>query len=193
MNTLTKKKLNDILNLVIAGTNFNEILEKKFSNNLKKKNEWFSKNKSDFSDEEIAILTDFMNYEKEENTNVLQKITDDKIENSNTEVLPKITDEEEEYKSNTDVILNKFKDKNLEKKFIYLLDHIDEFLKIGKKLENELMIPKELLNLPSVIKTMRVSKEISDEFDEFCSNHKNYTKIQILNFALKDFINKYNK
>ncbi|WP_349764449.1 hypothetical protein, partial [Fusobacterium sp. SYSU M8D902] len=151
------------------------------------------KNKSDFSDEEIAILTDFMNYEKEENTNVLQKITDDKIENSNTEVLPKITDEEEEYKSNTDVILNKFKDKNLEKKFIYLLDHIDEFLKIGKKLENELMIPKELLNLPSVIKTMRVSKEISDEFDEFCSNHKNYTKIQILNFALKDFINKYNK
>lgn len=193
MNTLTKKKLNDILNLVIAGTNFDEILEKKFSNNLKKKNEWFSKNKSDFSDEEIQILTDFMNYEKEENTKVLQKITDDKIENSNTEVLPKITDEEEEYKSNTDVILNKFKDKNLEKKFLYLLDNIDEFLKIGKKLENELMIPKELLNLPSVIKTMRVSKEISDEFDEFCSNHKNYTKIQILNFALKDFINKYNK
>lgn len=191
MNTLTKKKLNDILNLIVAGTNFNEILEKKFSNSLKKKNEWFNKNKSDFSNEEIQILSDFMNYEKEENTSVLQKITDDKIEESNTEVLPKITEKEEEYNSNTNVILNKFKDKNLEKKFIYLLDHIDEFLKIGEKLENELMIPKELLDLPSVIKTMRVSKEISDEFDEFCSNHKNYTKIQILNFVLKDFMERY--
>lgn len=175
MNVLTKKKLNDILDLVISGTNFNEILEKKFSNNLKKKNEWFNKNKSNFSDEEMKILIDFMNYEKEENT----------------EVLPKITDKETEHKSNTSVILSKFQDKNLEKKFIYLLDHIDDFLKIGEKLENELMIPKDLLNLPSIIKTMRVSKEISDEFDEFCMNHKNYTKIQILNFVLKDFMNRY--
>lgn len=194
MNKLTKKKLDDILAMINAGNDFDYIVEKKFGKSYQKKNEWLEKYSFSFTQEEKEILKDFYSSQKSEVTNVLQDITENTnvVEEENTEVLQKITDEEnQDYKNTTPAIAERFKNKDLENKFLYLLDNIDELLKIGKRLEDDLVIPKELLDLPSIVKSMRVAKEISDEFDDFCSRHKNYSKIQILNFALKDFMEKY--
>lgn len=196
MNKLTKKKLDDILNLISAGNDFDYIVEKKFGKSCQKKNEWIDKYRFEFTKGEQELLQAFYNYnsQKSEVTNVLQDITENSnvVDEKNTEVLQKITDEENQnYKNTTPAIAERFKNKDLENKFLYLLDNIDELLKIGKRLEDDLVIPKELLDMPSIVKSMRVAKEISDEFDDFCSRHKNYSKIQILNFALKDFMEKY--
>lgn len=206
MNKLTKKKLDDILAMINAGNDFDYIVEKKFGKSYQKKNEWLEKYSFSFTQEEKEILKDFYSSQKSEVTNVLQNVTEEKntnvlqditentnvVEEENTEVLQKITDEEnQDYKNTTPAIAERFKNKDLENKFLYLLDNIDELLKIGKRFENDLVIPKELLDLPSIVKSMRLSKQISDEFDDFCSRHKNYSKIQILNFVLREFMEKY--
>ncbi len=91
------------------------------------------------------------------------------------------------------VISERLQNEELGKKFLYFLDNIDEFISIGRKAENDLLIPNEILLMSSFSTSLRISREVLDKFNKFCNEHKNYSKIQILNFALLEFVNKYTK
>lgn len=151
-------------------------------------------------------------------TNDLQETTNEKgtVEEETTEDLQEITEEKEktttEQQENTDkkeekntndlhettnktslVISERLQNEELGKKFLYFLDNIDEFISIGRKAENDLLIPNEILLMSSFSTSLRISREVLDKFNKFCNEHKNYSKIQILNFALLEFVNKYTK
>lgn len=121
-----------------------------------------------------------------EATNDLQETTDKKEE--------KNTDDLQETTNKTSLVISeRLKNEELGKKFLYFLDNIDEFISIGRKAENDLLIPNEILLMSSFSTSLRISREVLDKFNKFCNEHKNYSKIQILNFALLEFVNKYTK
>ena len=121
-----------------------------------------------------------------EATNNLQETTDKKEE--------KNTDDLQETTNKTSLVISeRLQNEELGKKFLYFLDNIDEFISIGRKAENDLLIPNEILLMSSFSTSLRISREVLDKFNKFCNEHKNYSKIQILNFALLEFVNKYTK
>lgn len=121
-----------------------------------------------------------------EATNDLQENTDKKEE--------KNTDDLQETTNKTSLVISeRLQNEELGKKFLYFLDNIDEFISIGRKAENDLLIPNEILLMSSFSTSLRISREVLDKFNKFCNEHKNYSKIQILNFALLEFVNKYTK
>lgn len=121
-----------------------------------------------------------------ETTNELQETTNKKEE--------KNTDDLQETTNKTSLVISeRLKNEELGKKFLYFLDNIDEFISIGRKAENDLLIPNEILLMSSFSTSLRISREVLDKFNKFCNEHKNYSKIQILNFALLEFVNKYTK
>ena len=166
----------------------------------KKFEEWLQENYKAFTKKELKILK----FEMLETTTKQQETTE-KIEPEilgATNDLQETTDKKEE--KNTDdlqettnktslVISERLKNEELGKKFLYFLDNIDEFISIGRKAENDLLIPNEILLMSSFSTSLRISREVLDKFNKFCNEHKNYSKIQILNFALLEFVNKYTK
>lgn len=150
----------------------------------------------------------------DKNTEKTQKTTDDENkatiepqENTkqievelieNTEELQENTKEDtKEPQENTNqtalVISEKLKNEELGKKFLYFLDNIDEFIRIGEKAQNDLMIPIEIMEMKSFPTSVRISKEVLEKFNRFCDEHKNYSKMQLMNFALSEFVDRYTK
>lgn len=115
--------------------------------------------------------------EKEKTTNEIQNNTKNRELQDNTFVL----------------IREKLENKEIANKFIFLLENIDSILDVKKMVENNIMIPKELLDLDTYVTSMRVNKELLDRFNNLCLDYKNYSKIQMLNFAIYEFLEKYEK
>lgn len=163
----------------------------------------------------IHKATEKKSVESEETTNELQKNTKettektqenakentDKLQENTAKVEPEII---ESIKENTDklqentnktalVISEKLKNEELGKKFLYFLDNIDEFISIGEKAQNDLMIPIEIMRMKSSPTSVRISKEVLEKFNRFCDEHKNYSKMQLMNFALSEFVDRYTK
>lgn len=65
--------------------------------------------------------------------------------------------------------------------------------KVKQIVKENMIIPNEILNMEAFPTSVRVSKKLLEQFNEFCNKNKNYSKIQILNFALYDFLQKYDK
>lgn len=127
--------------------------------------------------EEIEVL------EKENHTGKLQEITNGKEEE---------TEKSLKLQTNTDVILGDLLSQDdIKEKFIYLLTNIDEFLGIKKQMDKNLVIPSDLLKSESVGVTVRLWKSTLEEFNKFCEEHKNYTKLQLMSYALTEFMEKY--
>lgn len=127
--------------------------------------------------EEIEVL------EKENHTDKLQEITNGKEEK---------TEKSLKLQTNTDVILGDLLSQDdIKEKFIYLLTNIDEFLGIKKQMDKNLVIPSDLLKSESVGVTVRLWKSTLEEFNKFCEEHKNYTKLQLMSYALTEFMEKY--
>lgn len=148
----------------------------------KKFEEWLQENYKAFTKKELKILK----FEMLETTTKQQETTDKKEE--------KNTDDLQETTNKTSLVISeRLKNEELGKKFLYFLDNIDEFISIGRKAENDLLIPNEILLMSSFSTSLRISREVLDKFNKFCNEHKNYSKIQILNFALLEFVNKYTK
>lgn len=166
----------------------------------KKFEEWLQENYKAFTKKELKILKFEMSETTTEQQETTEKIEPEILEA--TEDLQETTDKKEE--KNTDdlqettnktslVISERLQNEELGKKFLYFLDNIDEFISIGRKAENDLLIPNEILLMSSFSTSLRISREVLDKFNKFCNEHKNYSKIQILNFALLEFVNKYTK
>ena len=115
--------------------------------------------------------------EKEKTTNEIQDNTKNRELQDNTFVL----------------IKEKLENKEIANKFIFLLDNIDSILDVKKMVENNIMIPKELLDLDTYVTSMRINKGLLDRFNNLCLDYKNYSKIQMLTFAIYEFLEKYEK
>lgn len=115
--------------------------------------------------------------EKEKTTNEIQNNTKNRELQDNTFVL----------------IREKLENKEIANKFIFLLENIDSILDVKKMVENNIMIPKELLDLDTYVTSMRINKGLLDRFNNLCLDYKNYSKIQMLNFAIYEFLEKYEK
>lgn len=78
---------------------------------------------------------------------------------------------------------------------------IDNFQEIMSSINNKsytddiaevLNIPNELLKIDDVtLLSVRLSKEIKKQFDEFSEKNKQYSKTTLLNFAILEMIKKY--
>lgn len=151
----------------------------------KKFEEWLQENYKAFTKKELKILK----FEMLETTTEQQETTK-KVEVE----IPKATNDLQETTNKTSLVISeRLQNEELGKKFLYFLDNIDEFISIGRKAENDLLIPNEILLMSSFSTSLRISREVLDKFNKFCNEHKNYSKIQILNFALLEFVNKYTK
>lgn len=132
--------------------------------------------------EEIPKITN------ENNTEVLQENTDGAI----TKELQQITMKLQKLQQFNEM-LELMTDVKTATKFKYFLENIDKILNIQEQAEGRIIVPKDILKMRSVVKSIRVSEEIMQEFDELCDDNRNYSKINLLNLALREFIDKYKK
>lgn len=155
---------------------------------------FLEKYSSYFSQEELNILdysSNNINYDNismfDEAGKPVEETTEKIQENTEVETTPKL-------QQNTSLILtDMLKNKELANKFIFLLNNIDEILQVKQIVKENMIIPNEILNMEAFPTSVRVSKKLLEQFNEFCNKNKNYSKIQILNFALYDFLQKYDK
>lgn len=155
---------------------------------------FLEKYSSYFSQEELNILDYSSNNINYDNISMFDEVgkpieeTTEKIqENTEIETTPKL-------QQNTSLILtDMLKNEELANKFIFLLNNIDEILQVKQIVKENMIIPNEILNMEAFPTSVRVSKKLLEQFNEFCNKNKNYSKIQILNFALYDFLQKYDK
>ena len=143
---------------------------------------WLEENFIHFNKRELKYLgyetKEEITTKNEENSNIKKKNTEEKTQ--------EIT------KNNTDIILSELLSQDdVKDKFVYFLSNIDEFLGIKKQLEKNLVIPPSLLKNEAIGVTVRLWKSTIEEFNKFCDEHKNYTKLQLMSYALTEFLEKY--
>ena len=101
---------------------------------------------------------------------------------------------EAEYKDNINV-LQKTKDLDINKVTELLVeeyDTIENMIKWFKDKENT--IDRIVIDLPEAKDkrtTILINEQIYQQFNEFCDNHKEYSKKDLLAMSLKEYINKY--
>ena len=107
----------------------------------------------------------------------------------NIKVIP-----EAEYKDNINV-LQKTKDLDINKVTELLVeeyDTIENMIKWFKDKENT--IDRIVIDLPEAKDkrtTILINEQIYQQFNEFCDNHKEYSKKDLMAMALHEYINKY--
>lgn len=202
MRVNTDEKIHTLKNYIqlFGADTLNKVITKKKTNTtlFYKKSElikFLDKYSSYFSQEELNILeyhSKNIDFESISMFDETGKPTDEKTteklqENTEVETIPKL-------QQNTSVVLMEMlKNEELANKFIFLLNNIDEILQVKQIVKENMIIPNEILNLEAFPTSVRVSKKLLDQFNEFCNKNKNYSKIQILNFVLYDFLQKYDK
>ena len=164
---------------------------------------WLDENYENFTDKELMFLgyhTDLevgkITTETKETSEVIEKNHDGKLQEitNGKEVLEAEIPLKKDYKlqTNTDVILGELLSQDdIKEKFVYLLSNIDEFLGIKRKMDKNLIIPADLLKSESVGVTVRLWKQTLEDFNKFCEEHKNYTKLQLMSYAITEFMEKY--
>lgn len=109
---------------------------------------------------------------------------------SNTKII-----HDKDYKSNTNVI-DKNKELDINKKIIDLMkdyDTLKSMIKSYKDKENT--IDRIVIDLPEAADkrtTILINETIYNQFNEFCNNHKEYSKKDLMAMALLEYIRKYN-
>ena len=163
------------------------------SSELKK---WLDENSTYFTDIELKLLGYECNLNNVEITTESEVNSDleEKKGSGKTQEITNVKNKnsELELQVDTNVILNDLlSEDEIKKKFVYFLSNIDEFLGIKKQMDKNLVIPSDLLKNESVGVTVRLWKSTLEEFNKFCEEHKNYTKIQLMSYALTEFMEKY--
>lgn len=143
-----------------------------------------------FTDEELKLLGYYKDDESAEYINITEE-KNDVVKGKTTSELQENTKKLETQENTFVVIKEKLEDKEIANKFIYLLNNIDEIIAVKKMVEKNIVIPSEVLDLESYPTSIRVSKELLERFNKLCLSYKNYSKIQLLNFAFYEFLEKY--
>lgn len=144
-----------------------------------------------FTDEELELLEynknsdeiiEYIDISDEEKKEVKEKTTQ-KLQETTTKL---------DIQKNTFVVIKeKLENEDIANKFIYLLDNIDTIIGGKKMVEKTIFIPNEVLELESFPTSVRISKELLERFNKLCLTYKNYSKIQLLNYVLYEFLEKY--
>lgn len=208
---VTRKKENRIF---YSQSKFDEWLKENYKEFTKKELEVLKFKSTEETPKTTKETTKKIQKTTEKNTEKTQETTEDKNKTTKepqentikieaeivetTDELQENTEEDtKEPQENTNqtalVISEKLKNEELGKKFLYFLDNIDEFIRIGEKAQNDLMIPIEIMEMKSFPTSVRISKEVLEKFNRFCDEHKNYSKMQLMNFALSEFVDRYTK
>lgn len=181
MNWQTKKKIDDILEQIKSGTEFKYIVKTKFKGTAKYYDEWLDKIKDELDKKTYKILSEAKNKkavkvkkEKEKHEIALPAHPVFKVVNS-PEKLSALND---------------------------LLIHSEDLMKLlqgkpeGQEMDSHdiLHISGEVLKLKDTkIKSMRISETLLKKFDALADEHPNYTKTNLINAAISEFVEKYSK
>lgn len=160
----TKRKIERINDQIKQGTDYSDIVKKEWQGSHKSKDKWIEKFKEHLSTDVLKALK----YEDLEGTEDKQE------EDKNTE-------------STTKCILNFLEDKD---NFRILQEMIEKY-KNNENMEI-LDIPAEFITDTPVVKSIRMSEKIFDEFAILCKQY-NLTIGACVNYALSQFIEKYKK
>lgn len=201
VNNQTKKKVEDIQNLIKAGEDLSSIVKAKFSGNYNKKDTWLDKNHHLFTDEELKYLQHTITPQVIETEEIVEEvINNSKSASSNNSLEETFT--LSSFSSNTLVNFEYFEDiKTPQDKLNFLFN--DEVIKVlysltkGKvetKKEALLKVSldnvKDKYNKDIKVKNIRISDELYKKFTAFCEKNK-ITIISGTTCAFEDFLNKY--
>ena len=173
INWQTEKKINEIKELLQTGYSLKDILQKKFNRSTQKLKAHIDENRAYYNQEEYKILSGEMVEEGQEVAQIL------KAENLHN--LPSILDDKANLKALELLLKNS-------SKIIQLIEKTD----LESNTIDHLNIPKGFLTEEEIkVKSFRIAKSIDLAFDSFCDTNKEYNKTELFNFALKEFIEKY--
>lgn len=174
MNTATRKKLNEIVTLIQGGANEKDILNKKFNRNRSKMKEWINKFSKEFTPQEKDLLS-FKKYE------VVKQFKEDNI------AVPvdalKILERHEKRLRDLDHYEKRLED--LELKFN------NQDLNDNTSSMDVLHISDDILKLKSVVRSIRINTDLTDQLNIIAEKHLNYSKTNLWNQMLTEFIEKY--
>lgn len=93
-------------------------------------------------------------------------------------------------------IINK-SDEDIKNNLLDLVNNYDvlkEIIELHRR--NTSVIKQQIIidieDAESKLTTLRVNSKVLEEFNEFCSNNKQFKKVDLLSQALKDFVKRYN-
>lgn len=173
MNSATKKKLKDTIDLLLDGATEKDILNKKFNRDRSKMTAWIKKWFEEFTPQEKKLLS----FEKHE---IVKQ--------------PKET--------NIGVPMDALKILERHEKRLKDLDQYEKRLKdLELKLESQtidnscnidvLHIGDDILKLKSVVRSIRINSDLTDQLNLIAEKHLNYSKTNLWNQMLSEFIEKY--
>lgn len=167
MNVQSRKKLDSILELIRQGTTKKDIVHKKFSRSRKGMTDWLNKISDELTDEEKELLSF---------TKGQVSVVKNNKDGLPVQALTMI--------ENHDKTL-KIYDERL-KALEYLLQDQENVVT-----SDVLIINDEILRSKPVVRSFRVCPNIISEFNELADNNLNFTKTNLINQALREFVDKY--
>lgn len=205
-NRTTERKINEMLDLMREGKSAREIAKLKFKGSPKYYLEFLERNKEAFADFQEYFLIDYPGKKSEAEDkkneivsgaiktaqNSVVNFSEYKIESMKKDELKKLNPDELSRLLiffAPDILEMLSSAKNIQKinKFIDEKDHLI-------KLDDVLAVPQELIKLPDAVpRSFKFSKKIMKDFDKVASQYSQYTKQTLLNLALKEFAEKYDK
>lgn len=202
INRATLKKIEDIKEMMRAKISREEIISKKFNRSIKSYEEYLIKFQEYFSEFEdylknipqkndLKIIGEKKSEKNISDENGLVDVSAYNLQNMTLDDLKGLSARETLSMlilNAPELLMTLQKNKHLDK--------INDFIEKNEnleKIENILVVPDEVLNLKdNVAKSVRISRSIEDEFDKVVAQTP-YTKSALLNFALKEFVEKYRK
>lgn len=164
MNAATRKKLDEIVKLIEDGATKKDILSKKFNRDKSKMTGWVKKLSSEFTPKEKELLS-FEKYEIVKQS----KETNIGIPVETLEIL------EQHEKRLRDLEL-KLESQNSADNICSM-----DILHIGD----------DILKLKSVVRSIRINTDLTDQLNIIAEKHLNYSKTNLWNKMLFEFIQKY--
>ncbi|EQF22276.1 hypothetical protein QEW_4445 [Clostridioides difficile CD160] len=118
----------------------------------------------------------------------------------NEEGMQKVSEDDESIQVE---IVRTEKKSNTQKKLLLLADNYNEIIEMinwynnleNRNIDEQHIQPKDIkIDLPSKNAkrtTIRIIEEVVDLFDEFCKEHSEFTKTDLMSMALLEYVNKY--
>lgn len=174
MNTATRRKLDEVVKLIQGGASEKDILNKKFNRDKSKMKKWIDKLSDEFTPKEKKMLS-FEKYEVVEQS-----------KETNIAVPVDVIDILERHDK-------RLKDLDQYEKRLNDLELKLECQNKGKDLGTlELLhVSDDIIRMKSVVRSIRINAELVGEFNIIAEKHLNYSKTNLWNQMLLEFIEKY--
>lgn len=172
MVNATRKKLDEILEMIRKGATEKEIRTKKFSRNPNTMKEWIEKVSKELTEEEKMLLSF---------TNIQAPMVLKEPVGLPMKVITKVEDHEKQLEAYNE-----------------RLEALEAIINGNTQITlatptNVLIVDDKILKSKAITRSIRVCPEIIDEFNQLAEEHRNFSKTNLFNQALKEFVLKYRK